>query len=322
MSVKPPRLSETLELAVKAQIAVALEGELVDLGLRLLDRISPPNWMLEWSLPSWLGSALGQSAATAADLTLANVYGLAYIKLQDDLIDGEVAVGDRPAALLLSTVLHRKWLLVYARLFAGESLFWGFFEQYMAQWVDATVRSRRPPTRAFCDYDEADLRGLGERGAPLKICAAGACLLSQREELIPQLESALDHLLVGAVLLDHAQDWTSDLAAGRYNTFIAYASALAQVPEQEEANRRAVLEELLLGKAARPYFALLRHQLQTAADESRAVGVTALADYLAWLRSQSDAYGRRLAQSGRIQLQAVAGRVLGMAFTPEAAVVS
>ena len=218
----PPRLPETLEIVVKSQYGAALAGEpseLADCGRRLLDRISPPNWTLEWSLPGWLGNAHGLDTSTIADLTLANVFGLAYIKLQDDLLDGEVGGDDRQAALLLSSVLHRKWLLVYSGLFPGGSLFWRYFEQYMTQWVRATWASRQEHSKPWAAWGEEDLLILGQRGAPLKICAAAACLLAQRAELIPQLESALDHLLIGAVLLDHALDWAEDLAAGQVQRF-------------------------------------------------------------------------------------------------------
>ena len=323
--MQPPRLPETLESAIKSQVGAVLAREPADLaglGMRLLDRISPPNWTLEWSLPGWLGSALGLSAPTIADLTLANVYGLAYVKLQDDLIDGEVVEDDQQVALLLATVLYREWLRVYTRLFLGESPFWGFFERYMAQWVAATLRNRGSPNKAFRDYNAADLRGLGERGAPLKICAAAACLLAQREGLIPQLDSALDHLLTGAVLLDHALDWSGDLAAGRYNAFVAYASALPQTPEHAEANRRALLQELLVGRAGRPYFGVLRRHFQVAISESRTSGVLVLADYVTWLRAQADAYGKRLAQGGRAELQALVGQALGPAGTPEVSAIS
>lgn len=311
--MQPPRLPEMLERAVRSRYHAALAGEpaaLAELGRRLLDRTSPPNWTLEWSLPGWLGGALELAAPAVADLTLANVFGLACIKLQDDLIDGEVAESERPTVLLLSTVLHRKWLLVYTEYFPSDSPFWGFFEKYMAQWVAATLRSRRMLNKAFRDFDEADLRGLGERGAPLKICAAAVCLLAQRKGLIPPLEAVLDHLLTGAVLLDHALDWSEDLGAGRYNAFVAYAAALPQVPAQVAANRRAVAEELLVGKAARPYFNVIRRQFQAAIDGSRATGAIAFTDYLIWLQSQADGYGRRLAQGGRVQLHAAADRIL------------
>ena len=130
--MQPPRLPEMLEIVVKSLYGAALADEpaaLADCGGRLLDRISPPNWALEWSLPGWLGNAHRLDTPTIADLTLANVFGLAYVKLQDDLLDGEVGGDDRQAALLLSLVLHRKWLLVYSGLFPGASFFRRYFEQ-------------------------------------------------------------------------------------------------------------------------------------------------------------------------------------------------
>jgi len=292
-----------LELAVKSQVEVVLAGQppdLAELGTRLLDRISPPNWTLEWSLPGWLGGALGLDASSIAALTLANVYGLAHIKLQDDLIDGEMAGDDQRTALLLSTVLHRKWLLSYVTFFPGDSPFWGYFERYMRRWAGAEMHS--PPARAFRDYDEADLRGLGERGAPLKVCAAAACLLTQREELLPRLESALDHLLIGAVLLDHALDWTGDLAAGRYNAFVAYASLLPQTSDHAEANRRAVAEELVIGKMAQPYFQLLRRELAAASAIARQAGCEDLARFIAWLRRETFSYSKGMVEMARDRL--------------------
>jgi hypothetical protein len=303
--VPSPRLPEALERAVRTQFGAALAGEpaaVAEFGARLLERIAPPNWTLEWSLPGWLGAALALDVPAVIDLTLANVFGLAYIKLQDDLIDDEIVEHNRPAALLLSTVLHRKWLLVYAGLFAGGSPFRRYFEQYLTEWAQATWASRQEQSRPWATWSEDDLLILGHRGAPLKICAAAGCLLAQRTELIPQLESALDHLLSGAVLLDHALDWSDDLVAGRYNAFVAYASALPQAPANEAANRHAVTEELLVGKAGQPYFQLLRRELTAAGAMARQAGCEDLARYIAWLRRETISYSNRMAATARNQL--------------------
>ena len=301
----PPRLPEMLEIVVKSLYDAALAGEpsvLADYGRRLLERISPPNWALEWSLPAWLGSVYGLDVSPIADLTLANVFGLAYIKLQDDLLDGEVGEDDRQAALLLSSVLHRKWLLVYTGLFPGDSLFWRYFEQHMTQWVRATWASRQQYSRPWAAWGEADLLILGQRGAPLKICAAAACLLAQRSEQIPQLESALDHLLTGAVLLDHALDWAEDLAAGRCNAFVAYASGWPQTSEHQAANRLAVAEELLAGRAGQAYFQLLHRELTAARAPARQAGCEDLARYISWLRRAALSYSKGMAATARDQL--------------------
>jgi hypothetical protein len=304
--MQPPRLSETLEIVVKSLYDAALAGEpsaLADCGRRLLDRISPPSWTLEWSLPGWLGSTHGLDTSTIADLTLANVFGLAYIKLQDDLLDGEVGGDDRQAALLLlSSVLHRKWLLVYSGFFPGDSQFWSYFEQYMTQWVRATWASRQECSKPWAAWGEEDLRILSQRGAPLKICAAAVCLLAQRAELIPQLESALDHLLIGAVLLDHALDWSDDLAAGRYNAFVAYASGWPQTAEHQAANRRAVAEELLVGRAGQPYFQSLQRELAVARATACQASCEDLARYISWLRRETLSSSKGMAAMARDQL--------------------
>jgi hypothetical protein len=307
----PPRLAEMSEITARDRYGAVLAGEpadLAELGARLLARISPPNWTLEWSLPGWLGDALGLDAPIVADLTLANVLGLAYVKLQDDLSDGDVSEGDRLAALLLSSVLHRKWLLVYAALFPGDSRFWSHFEQYMAQWVRATWASRVQDAKPWAAWGETDLLILGQRGAPLKTCAAAACLLVQRAELVPQYESALDHLLTGAVLLDHALDWAEDLTAGRYNAFVACASGWPQTAEHRAANRQAVAAELLVGRAGQGYFRLLHREVTAARALAGQAGCEDLARYISWLRREALSYRKAMAATARDQLhRAVAG---------------
>ena len=168
MSAKPPRLSEIQEAAVRARFCAAIESrrpELAAAGRQVLDRVSPPNWTLEWSLPGWLGDALHLPAGPTADLTLANVVGLAYVRLRDDLMDGEIPEGDRRTALMLATAFYRTWLLAYTDMFASGSPFWAFFEQYMAQWAGATLHDDPPAARRFSEYDDLDLRRLG-RAAP------------------------------------------------------------------------------------------------------------------------------------------------------------
>jgi hypothetical protein len=314
----PPRLSVTLERAVRAEFAAALAGEppaVAEMGRRVLNRITPPNWTLEWSLPGWLGGTLGLGAPAIASLTLANVLGLAFVKLQDDLLDGEIEDEDRPVAQLLAAVLHRKWLLVFARQLPGESRFWVDFESYMVQWAQATLAGRQGWPRPFADWTDEELLMLGWRGAPLKSCAVAACRLAHRDELIPQFEAALDRLLIGAVLLDHAVDWSDDLMQGRPNAFVAYCSLRPQAPAHQEENRRAVLAELTIGKGGQSYFRLLLGELAAAQALARAAGCGQLARYVSWLRRQTATYRTITAVAARDQLRQVVAHLLVAAET-------
>lgn len=288
-----------------------LPSPLAEVGHRVLDRISSPNWSLEWYLPRWLGDAFGLQPDVSRALVLANVYGLAYIRLQDDLVDGEIEQTSWKPAILLAGALYHQAIRQYISLFEWSSSFWDYFELFMAQWTRATLSSNEPPIADFRSCEEANLVRLAERGAPLKICCAAACLLAGREDTIPTLTAAVDHLLMGAVLLDHVKDWADDLAAGRYNAFVAYASSKPQEPHQQEANRLAVLEEIYLGEAARPYFDLVYKHIQMAIEMAQGVNCPGLTQYLLSFKSQALTFGERLADDAKVRLRAAAEQLFG-----------
>jgi hypothetical protein len=311
-----PGLSESTIAAAGARFCGGLERvapALVPAGRRLLSRIATPNWTLEWSLPGWLGDAFSLPSEVSDGLMLANAYGLAYVRLIDDLADGD-STGSEPAeTVLLAGALHSLWIAQLWEVVAGAGAppaveeraarFWPRFERYRAQWLRALLDDRLPPA-PFRAYTEADFRRLAARGAPLKVCCAAACLLGGRERDLPALEDMIDRLLAGAVLLDHAQDWPGDLAQGRANAFVAYVSNLPQTAGNRDANRRAVLESILLGDGARPYFALIGAQLRAARETAEAFDCAGLAAFLSWLDRETGAYAARLRDEAHARLRA------------------
>jgi hypothetical protein len=209
--------------------------------------------------------------------------------------------------------MHALWIAQLREVAGGVSegpaapgaavRFWLDFHEYQSQWLRALLDDRLPPA-PFRAYTDADFGSLARRGAPLKVCCAAACLLAGRERDLPALEDAIDRLLAGAVLLDHALDWPEDLAAGRANAFVAYASDLPQTAAHRDANRRAVLESILLGDAARPYFAQIGARLRTAGETAEALQCTGLAAFLSWLDRETQAYASRLRGEARSRLRA------------------
>ncbi len=309
--VKPPpclSADEIAAIAARYRAALCAEAPAVrESAEQWLARSSPPNWALEWSLPVWLGDTLGVAASAARDLVFANVFGLTYIRLQDALSDGEIPGAERPQALALATRLFEHWKAAYGGLFAGDPAFWACFEQFLSQWMRAIESSTRLPEKPFSAYSEADFLLLGHRGAPIKICAAASCILADRDALLPDLEAALDALMIGAVLLDHAADWREDLRVGRPNAFVAYASPLPQTAELQGANRAAVLALLAAGDGGRPYFALIADRLGSAGRRARVLRLKPLARYVAWLRGEVVRFSRCLAREPHLQLQASVG---------------
>jgi len=317
----PPILPEVEQRMARDRYLAAFSAapsSLADAAVAWLEPIQPPRWALEWSLPFWLGESFGLPSEVTRRLVLSNVVGLAYVRLQDARTDGEMLPFQPTSAPLLSTLLYQRWMHEYIDLFGGDRRFWTRFDQYLAEWLEAAAFSNETPEHSFRDYGPDDYLRLAHRGAPLKVCVAGACLLAEREDLLSALTDAIDHLLVSAVLLDHAQDWSDDLAAGRYNAFVAYASPLPQTPECREANERRVQQEICLHKAGRPYFRVAREHIRIARTQAKPANCPGFQRYLVWLDQQAAACSERLASSAAVLLNDAVRRLFGPTISTDA----
>lgn len=272
-------------------------------GNRLLARIAPDRWLLEWGLPLWLGETFGLTAETARALALGNVLGLAYVRVQDDLIDDELPSTTRASAMALATVAFQQAIVLYARLLADDERFWTALELRLGQWVQAMRVAPRLPRDFVFHPDSIQLRSLSETGAPVHIGLVATCLLGQRHDLLPRLTTVLDDWLVANVLMDHARDWAADLEAGRDNYFVAYATPLEQGLDQREVIRRRILEMTYLGDGGQAYFDLVLHHLASARAAARPVGCDRLDSYLEGFTAQVtvDLHAYREQAAGRLR---------------------
>jgi hypothetical protein len=322
MTDLPPNLSDDEMGELKASIMAelgAISPELPESARGLLDCISTRNWVLEWGLPHGLGATLGLEPEVTRVLALSNAFGLAYVRYADDRIDG-----DEPrCAAGLGPVLHHLWIAQYARLLGASGQgppvagvaahpdrstairFWACFDEYMREWLRAALRVRQGPRSTFRSFTEKDYLQLSWRGAPLKIGCAAACLLAGREGDLPHLTSAVDQCMAALVLVDDEFDWAEDLAAGRYNTFVACCSDLPQSAEHREANHRAVLKEVYTGDAARAYFDAVRQRLRMARGSVQAFGCQWLSAFIDWYESEVTACGAWLEREAHARLLAV-----------------
>ena len=242
------------------------------LAHRTFDRLQPPNWTLEWYLPWWLGHALELPARVAEAIVLSNVLGLVAIRLEDDLLDGEVTDADRASARRISASLLQRAVAIYGPMFDQASPFWSYLDRTMFEWRLAA--EQRDPA--------ADGRWwLARRGAPLKVGARAICLLADRDRDWPAVDRCLDHALASLALYDDLCDWDADLEAGRWNAFVASLVSLAQAPETRRRNRSAVLVALMVDDAASRGFGRVQADALKAAVLARAIGSPPLAEHLA-----------------------------------------
>ena len=255
------------------------------MAVRLLHRLEPARWGLEWHLPWWLGHEFGLDPRVSQDLVLGNVLGLASVRLCDDLLDGDLDENDSPAAPALSTVLYEAALDIYRSLFPPASALWHELALRMAEWRTAIGDNAAPSESNATNRDEI-LRHLARRGSPLRISAFAVCLLAGRTDVYPTLGRCLDHALAAMVLFDHLCDWREDLAAGRWNAFVGAASPHAQTAESRARNRVEVATAMMARDAVAQFVTRIRLELASARTLAVVLQLPALASHFAGLAAR------------------------------------
>ena len=241
--------------AVLAAVRARLDPgpELAPLLDAYLANLAPERWTIEWHLPRWLAARFGLASEVAGALVESNVLGLLSVRLADDVVDGDIDLAHVAAARTLSAAALDAALRPYRDLFPPGSPFWPYFERSMAAW------------RA-----DSDGPNLATRAAPIKIAACGCCLLAGRNDVWPVLDRCLDRAVTALVLYDQFFDWEADLAAGRWNAFVAGISA---------RNRAAVLTAMLTREVVPEHFGLIAAEADAAARLGDALGLDELATY-------------------------------------------
>jgi hypothetical protein len=277
------------ELAVGRATAVSPDD--ADLARRLIDRLQPPRWTLEWHLPRWIGEAYGLEAAIVDDLVLANVLGLAALRLEDDLVDGEVAAEDVASATRLSSRLFEAALAIYRDRFEPDSPIWPAIRRAMRRFRAGTSAGApgglaRPIDRAW------ERRRLARRGEPLKICARATCLLAGRRKDLRMLEGAIEHALAAWVLADDVGDWEDDLAAGRANAFVS--AMLASGPVLSVDLHAEVLVAMLTTDALERYYRRIEREALRSASMADSLGLAEYAEHVRGFGNRNRARGKAI----------------------------
>lgn len=316
VSLQTELLSPGEEAAIREAFRISLGGVsqfLAAQGDSFLERVTPQRWLLEWGLPLWLGESFGLTTNAAHTLALCNILGLAYIRIQDDLADGDLSAALRPGLVALSSIAFQQAMAHYARFFASDERFWTALELRLGQWAQGlTFRADLAPNYT-AQPDHQSLYRLSHAGAPVHIGLVAACLLSHRGDILPRLGAALDDWLLASVLLDHARDWTADLEAGRYNYFIAHSTAIEQAPAQRQSIDQAMLQMILLGDGGESYFDFVRKLLKSAHNAAQPAGCARLNAYLEWFAEQTAADLREYRQQAAEPLRAASRLLFGEA---------
>ncbi|WP_141502602.1 hypothetical protein [Paenibacillus luteus] len=219
------RYKEVLEQVYRqAEARITLFPEPLNrIGLAFADKFNPVKHesgkdYICSLLPFWVKEPSGISESECEQLTLANVYGMLYFFIQDDLMD-HAPTSHWKEQLALGNLLMLEMFRVFRGLFPSDSPFWNYYNGYVTTWSDSVINEDRH------DYFiNSPIRTAGKAG-PVKIASTGALLLSGREDLIEKLESAIDIVLMTLQMSDDYADWKEDLAEGSYNGLLAMIAA-------------------------------------------------------------------------------------------------
>lgn len=232
----PPVDGDEIPAEVVRRIA-ARAPQLEGLARRHLGRLTPDRWTIEWRLPSWLGRRLDLVPELVEALVRSNVLGLLAIRLEDDLEDGDVPPGERRNARALAALALDEAVLAYRAWFDDGSAVWPFMERSLAAWRAGSAGLE-----------------LAARGGPLKIAGYACCLHAGREDLWPALERSLERGVTALVLYDQFCDWEADVAAGRWNAFVAAVVGADQEHARGDRTRAAVLTAMLTRPVVEAHF--------------------------------------------------------------------
>jgi hypothetical protein len=295
----PPGLDvNAIRAAVHDRIAALPERDRA-LAVATLERVSTPNWTLEWRLPWWLGEAFAVPSPIARAAVLSNVLGLVAVRLHDDAADGELGGPSPAAARRVAEALLEAAIELYRPLLPPESVFWRDLRRFLAAWRATTADRRGRPS-------------LAARGAPLKAGARAMTLLGGRPEAWPVVERCLDAALTALALSDDATDWERDLEGGRRNAFVEAVGGASRAPRDRARTRTRVLLALVAGDGATGVYATVEAEARRASELAESFGCRPLADHLATVAAQAAADGMAVGA----HYAAAADRMTRLLFEP------
>ncbi|MNE33014.1 hypothetical protein D3C80_1266540 [compost metagenome] len=193
-------------------------------------------------LPLWMHELTGVPFHQCREFTVANIFGMMYYHILDAVMDerSQASINMLP----LAEFIHLEFIHQYSHSFPATSSLWDYYRKYVGEWAQAVSTENSSDS-----FYENPVR-MGHKASPVKLSVVAPLLLSQKEELIPELEVAVDTVLITLQMLDDWQDWEKDLLEGSYNSLVSIAQMECQIsrdrlPTVEEMNQAIYVRGLL-----------------------------------------------------------------------------
>ncbi|USB34007.1 hypothetical protein [Paenibacillus sp. YPG26] len=258
-------------LAEAERMIGEMPGHFRDRGLDLLEQAdllnkNNSNNYISFLLPLWLRNSSQVSIQISRRLSLANIFGMIYFQLVDDVMDSP---GEGSAEILpLANLLQLEFISIYSSYFPADSPFWGYYRTYLQQWAEAVTQENQE--NFFIEH----LVRMAHKAAPVKLAVAGSLILSDQVHLIPRLEDATDYALITLQMLDDVMDWKKDLGERNYNSLVAFVRAELKIPDEQGISHEQIEQAIYIDDC------LIRYSEQASANHVQVQAVHELAPHL------------------------------------------
>jgi hypothetical protein len=243
-------------------------------------------------LPLWLRERFRRerpASAPSDDVTVrlvaATMWGYLYIRIQDDLLDESQP--DR-ARTLLGNVCGWELARLLEALVGGSATFREAFER---AWLDFSrwTLAEHEQLLSNASYPAETFEQHARKVAFARVPLLASCVLAERTELVPTVETLIDQLGVAYGLTNDFVGWQRDLT-NDHRTFLLARAGFTRGEPLEDARRK--VREALYGQG------LLAETLEAsalwqrrAARSAEELGLEEFASYsrerLAWVEAQA-----------------------------------
>ena len=182
-------------------------------------------------LPWWLEKTLHSDPPSTlqADLIYSTMNGYYYIRLLDNVMDGNATVERKllPAA----GFFHAQFQLIYQRYFEPAHPFWDFFKQTWFHSAEVTIHDARLSQISLDQFRCI----AGQKVCAGKIPVAATCYYHDRTDILPAWEDFFDALGAWHQMWNDVFDWNKDLTYGTQTYFLSEADRRKRPDESAAA---------------------------------------------------------------------------------------
>jgi hypothetical protein len=185
--------------------------------------VTKPGFCMEcmsFMIPFWLMEPLKLGTDSATKISTANLMGLFYFLLQDEIIDVEINKSNH-RMLPLANLFYLDFMELYRSLFPYGSQFWKYVWKFIMQWTRSMAFERRERCGSKSLRGGYNLKALAHKSAPQKVAVAAACILTGNVRCISKLSDAVDYTTASLQLMDDWQDWKDDLKNNHCTYFLS-----------------------------------------------------------------------------------------------------